>query len=63
MGQGLREKSLAILTGLLLVGASVVAAVDKDQRTAFMDLATNVVIAYSGWSTGRQQKEEDTKKG
>ncbi len=62
MRKSFREKSFVVLAGVLVTTTSLVAVVDKEQRTAFMDLATDVLFVYSAWVAGKQQKEEDIKK-
>ncbi len=52
MNDKFKERSFLALAALLLLGASAIAVVDKEQRSSFMDLATNVVIGYEGWAAG-----------
>lgn len=52
-----KERSFAALASLLVLGASTVAVVDKDQRGKFMELATNVVFAYGSWVAGTRQAD------
>lgn len=58
MNKKLKERSFAALASLLVLGASAVAVVDKDQRSEFMNLAGNVVVAYGSWAAGTRQSEK-----
>jgi hypothetical protein len=55
MSNKFKEVSFAALASLMVLGASTVAVVDKDQRGNFMELATNVVFAYGSWVAGTRQ--------
>ncbi len=58
MTEKFKERSFAALASLLVLGASTVAVVDKDQRSDFMNLATNVVVAYGSWVAGTRQADK-----
>jgi hypothetical protein len=62
MNKKFKERSFAALAGLLVLGASAVAVVDKDQRSEYMNLASNVAVAYGGWVAGTQQSEKRSEK-
>ena len=61
MNKKLKERSFAALASLLVLGASAVAVVDKDQRSEFMNLASNVVVAYGSWVAGTQSEKKSEK--
>ena len=50
-----KEKSFATLVGLLVLGASAIAILDKEQRSDFITLTANVTTAYCGWIVGARQ--------
>jgi hypothetical protein len=50
-----KERAFTALVGLLLLGASAVAVVDKDQRGNFMELTQNVVLIYGRWVADNRQ--------
>ena len=58
MNDKFKERSFAALASLLVLGASTVAVVDKDQRGNFMKLAENVVLVYGAWVAHTRQPAE-----
>jgi hypothetical protein len=58
MNNKFKERAFTALASLLVLGASTVAVVDKDQRGNFMELAKNVVLVYGTWVARTRQPAE-----
>lgn len=48
-----------MLVSILVFGAFILAFVDEEHRSSYMDLTKNALIGYGGWMVGAHHKGKD----
>jgi hypothetical protein len=59
MPQNIKDWSFSAVVILLVGGSMFLAAVDKDYRASFADLAKVGLSGYMGWMMPKEAKRED----
>ncbi len=54
-----KEASFVMLVSILVFGAFILAFVDEEHRSSYMDLTKNALIGYGGWMVGAHHKGKD----